>query len=323
MSEWTGTTVLVTGGAGAIGSQLVRRLHGDGAAVVVVDDLSSGHLDALPTGLHDLVIGDITDVGALDRAFRSSPEVVFHLAALFANQNSIDHPERDLAVNGLGTLRVVDAARRRGVRRIVYASSSCVYGDRPGALREDHASIDAATPYQATKLLGEQYARLLSGTGVEPVVARLFNVYGPGDGPGRYRSVIPNFLAAALCDEPITVHGDGSATRDFTYVDDIVDGLLRCATVPEAAGGTFNLGAGSETTVAQLASSIVRITGSRSEIRSVPGRPWDTVRRRRADPSRAADVLGWSAVCGLEPGLRATAAWLRDGVVGAQSRAAS
>ena len=306
--------VLVTGGAGAIGSTLTAALLAEGARVTVVDDLSSGwrwNLDDHP----DLAVieGDLLDDRVLDAGFDDDPQVVFHLAGFFANQNSVDHPERDLLVNGLGTLRVYERAADRPGTRVVYSSTSSVYGGGDGTPVGEEAVGNAfTTPYQITKLLGEHYAGWFARWRDTPsVVVRFFNSYGPGEVPGRYRNVIPNFVWRALRGRPLVITGTGDETRDFTYVGDIVDGLLRCGGVPDAEGRTFNLARGRERSVADLAALVLEATGCEVPIEHAPRRSWDTKDRLVASTALAEQVLGFGAEVDLEQGLVDTVAWFR------------
>ncbi|MCG3174829.1 MAG: UDP-glucose 4-epimerase [Myxococcota bacterium] len=306
---------LVTGGAGAIGSRLCARLITDGFQVIALDDLSSGYLENLPPSA-EFVSGSICEADLLNRLFEQYRFThVFHLAALFANQNSVDHPERDLDVNGLGTMRIgLEACRPdslKRLRRLVYTSSSCVYGNCAGKVSET-AAFDLDTPYAITKLLGEHYFRYFSRQyGVPVSIVRLFNSYGPGERPGKYRNVIPNFIWKALNNEPLTITGTGEETRDFTYIEDVVDGIVLAATSDNAAGETFNLATGQETPVGELARMIVEMTGSKSEIRHVPRRSWDHVLRRCGDISRARERLGYDPKTTLPEGLRPAIEWIR------------
>ena len=217
--------VLVTGGAGAIGSNLARALIKRGNEVVVVDDLSSGYRDLVPAGAR-FVEGSITDDTALAAAFEPAPHYVVHAAALFANQNSVDHPQDDLMVNGLGLIKVLERAVKAEVRKVLFCSSSCVYGGK-AMMREGDLELRPETPYAITKWLGERYIRYWADQhGLNAASVRLFNVYGPGERPGRYRNVVPNFFALALRGESLVVTGTGEETRDFTFMKDAVDGLL-------------------------------------------------------------------------------------------------
>jgi UDP-glucose 4-epimerase len=312
--ELAGQRVLVTGGAGMIGSHLVARLLAEGvASVVIVDDLSSGHRELVPdTPTVGFVEGDITDPRVLDEAFAARVDMVFHLAALFANQNSVEHPSDDLRVNGMGTLLLLERARAADVKRFVYSSSSCVYATRLTRMTEDCLDFACETPYEITKLLGERYCHYFHSSYRLPVtIVRYFNAYGPHEHPGRYRNVIPNFMALALDGKPLPVHGDGSATRDFTYVEDTAEGTCLAAVREQAIGEVFNLGTGRETTVLDLATRINRITGNQAGIAHVPTRSWDKVQRRSADVSKAKRLLGFRPRWELEDGLAKTWDWLR------------
>jgi len=314
---YSGRTVLVTGGAGAIGSHLVRALSDLGARVVVLDDLSSGRLWNLP-GRPDVwfVRGSVTDPDAIECVFEDRPRTVFHLAALFANQNSVDHPERDLEVNGFGTLRMLEASVEHGVERFVFASSGCAFHEDglPLPVQEDTAAIHPVTPYQITKGLAELYCRYFQRQhGLQTVRARLFNSFGPGEVPGRYRNVIPNFLYLAMTGQPLVITGTGEETRDFTWVGDIVDGLLRAGAVEAAAGEALNLGSGREVRIATLADLVIRLTGSTAGIRFAARRGWDVKTRLVADISKARRLLGYSpGSVSFEEGVRRTFEWMRE-----------
>jgi UDP-glucose 4-epimerase len=311
-----GRTVLVTGGAGAIGSNLTRALASAGARVLILDDLSASarwNIPSLPEVL--FVEADVRDEQELKRVFSERPSVVFHLAALFANQNSVDHPETDLLVNGLGTLRVMEYASLAGVDRMVYASSGCsIYGsDAPLPLTEDHVSLDLATPYQITKMLGEAYGHFFHRHHGLPVVRpRLFNCYGPGQVPGQYRDVIPNFVYWALKGQPLPITGTGDETRDFTFVGDVVDGLLRAGVHEAAVGQAFNLASGVETRIVDLATAINDLTENPAGVRHVPARRWDVKKRVCASVDLAEDLLDWTPSTRLAAGLESTVRWFRD-----------
>ena len=305
LAALAGARALVTGGAGAIGCNLVRQLLELGAEVVVIDDFSSGRRANIVDldGEFRLLQGDVADVDLLDRAFADGVDFVFHLAALFANQNSVEHPQDDLHTNGLGTLRLLEKASAQQVGRFVYASSSCVYGGRSEMLEEDLPAVPD-TPYGITKVLGEQYARFFAHQhGLPTAVLRYFNSYGPGELPGRYRNVIPNFFALAAAGEPLPITGTGEETRDFTYVDDIVLGTLLAAVVKGAEGGVYNLGTGAETRIVDLAERINAIAGNDAGIELVPRRDWDQIPRRCASIDRARSELEYRPGVGFDEGL--------------------
>ncbi|HEU4877846.1 MAG TPA: NAD-dependent epimerase/dehydratase family protein [Gemmatimonadaceae bacterium] len=306
--------VVVTGGAGAIGSRVVRRLLADGAEqVVVVDDLSSGYEWLLPRDPRvRLIRGDVCDLSTLNLGVKES--VVFHLAAFFANQNSVDHPADDLHTNGLGTLNVLRWAADNNARRVVYASAGCSIAghgiDAP--IREEMpVSLHLDTPYQITKALGEFYCNYFLSQ-VSSVRCRFFNSYGPGEVPGNYRNVIPNFIWRALHGEPLFITGTGEETRDFIFVDDLVNGLLRCAYTPQAHGEAINLGTGVQTRIIDLAMTIRELCNSRSDIRYVARRAWDHSVRRQADIGKAQTLLGLSPNVGLREGLERTVQWFHE-----------
>jgi len=309
-------TVLVTGGAGAIGSNLTARLAALGARVIVLDDLSSAerwNVPSLPNVL--FVEGDILDEVKLKRVFFDRPRLVFHLAAFFANQNSVDHPERDLMVNGMGTLRMMEYSVLTGVERFVYASSGCsIYGsEAPLPLREDFMSLHLTTPYQITKMLGELYGNFFHHHyGLKVVKTRFFNSYGPGEVPGQYRNVIPNFIYWAMKGMPLPITGSGEETRDFTFVGDIVDGLLRAGHSESAIGEEFNLASGSETRIVDLARLVNEAVGNSAGIRHAERRKWDTKLRLLASVEKAKHLIGYTPSTSFAEGLRATVAWFRE-----------
>ena len=306
-------TVLVTGGAGAIGGNLTRSLAEAGAKVIVYDDLSSAERWNVPSIPNVLFAeGDILDEIKMKRVFFDKPRIVFHLAAFFANQNSLDHPERDLQVNGMGTLRLLEYSVLTGVDRFVYASSGCsIYGSSaPLPLKEDFVSLHLTTPYQITKMLGELYCNFFwHHYELNVVKARFFNSYGPGEIPGQYRNVIPNFIYWAMKGKPLPITGDGEATRDFTYVGDIVDGLMRAGAMDSAIGEEFNLASGVETRIADLAHQINRIIGNRAGIQFTEKRKWDTKSRLLASVDKARDLIGYNPNTSFEHGLEATIRW--------------
>lgn len=314
--DYRGQTVLVTGGAGAIGSNLTRALAELGAQVLVLDDLSSAERWNVPSVPGVLFIeGDVLDEVKLKRVFFERPRIIFHLAAFFANQNSVDHPEKDLMVNGMGTLRLLEYAVFTGAERFVYASSGCsIYGSSaPLPLREEFMSMHLSTPYQITKMLGELYCNFFHNHYELAVVKpRFFNSYGPGEVPGQYRNVIPNFIYWAMRGLPLPITGTGEETRDFTYVGDIVDGLLRAGSLPGAVGEEFNLASGVETRIVDLAHMINKATGNTAGITFAQRRKWDTKSRLLASVDRACELIGYSPSTPFEVGLQQTVQWFQD-----------
>jgi UDP-glucose 4-epimerase len=317
LEHYRGKKILVTGGAGAIGSNLCRRLSELGAGMVVIlDDLSSSYTWNIPNGRNILFVkGCVTDEVCLKRVFGEEPEIVFHLAAFFANQNSVDFPERDLHSNGLGTLRVLEYARMTRVKRVVYASSGCsIYGHgAPLPLREEFMSMHLSTPYQVTKMLGELYCNFFANHyGMEVVKTRFFNSFGPGEVPGQYRNVIPNFIYWAMKGMPLPIAGDPDATRDFTYVGDLVDGVLRAGYEPDAVGSEFNLASGREVSVGDLAERVNRLTGNKAGTVMAGKRKWDNKSRILASLDRSRQVLGYDPTMEFERGLQNTIDWFRE-----------
>lgn len=315
MKHYKKRRILITGGSGCIGSNLIRTLlKADPERIVVIDDLSASFEWNLPRDERLVFIkGSILDEESMKRAFSVKPHHVFHLAAHFANQNSVDHPETDLLVNGLGTLRVLEYANLAGVERFVFASSGCsVYGSQaPLPLKEDFVSLHLDTPYQMNKLVGEIYCNFFNNYYKLPVaIARYFNVYGPGEVPGRYRNVIPNFMYWAMNGKPLPVTGTGEETRDFTFVDDIVDGTLRLGVVKEAVGDAFNLASETETKVIYLANWINETTGNKAGIVYRQKRDWDKIVKRRASIEKARKILGYRPKTSMDAGLKKTYEWI-------------
>lgn len=316
LSCYTGKKILVTGGAGCIGSNLIRALlKAEPERIIVIDDLSASSEWNLPKDDKIVFIkGSILDEEKMKRAFSFKPNYVFHLAAHFANQNSVDHPETDLLVNALGTLKTLQYAQLVGVERFVFASSGCsVYGSQaPLPLKEDYVSIHLDTPYQINKLVGELYCNYFHDYYELPItIARYFNVYGPGEVPGKYRNVISNFMWWAMNGRALPITGTGEETRDFTFVSDIVDGTLRMGIMKEAIGEAINLASGTETRIIDLANWINDLTENKSGIIYKPRRKWDKITRRRASIEKARRLLNYKPKTDIKSGLRKTYVWFK------------
>ena len=267
--------------------------------------------------LEDLPIrfwrGSVTDDEILREVFADPPSVVVHLAANFANQNSVDYPQKDLSVNGMGTLKILQKSAEAAVSRFVYASSSCVYGNGPVRLSETLREYSLDTPYAVTKFLGEQYVNFFNVHHAMPmVVLRFFNSYGPGEYPGKYRNVIPNFMYRALTGEPLVITGTGEETRDFTFIGDTVQAILSAMTAESAVGRTINVGSGRETTIRELAEATRSICGSDVPIECRPRRDWDSVTKRCADITLAGELLQYAPSVDLRDGLERTHRWFLE-----------
>ena len=312
-----GKTVLVTGGAGAIGGNLVQKLNSlEPKKVIILDNLSSSYEWNIPKGDKiQFVKGDVLDEEKLRWVFKYKPEIVYHLAAHFANQNSVDNPETDLMVNGMGMLRVLQYSHLVGVERFVYASSGCgIYGlDSKMPFEEHDVSISLYTPYQVTKMLGELYTNYFHNLYGLPIVnARFFNSFGPGEVPGRYRNVIPNFFYWAMNGVPLPITGTGEETRDFTYVGDIVNSLLAMVCYDEAVGEAFNVGSGQETRIGDLAAWINELTGNKAELIYRPRRDWDKKSRLLSSIEKARRILHYEPSMKFKEGLEYTYNWFQN-----------
>jgi UDP-glucose 4-epimerase len=305
---------LVTGGAGFIGSHLVEALARQGRRVRVLDDLSTGlranlaHVQPAP----EITEGDVGDADAVNRAL-NGVGVVFHLAALASVQRSVEKPGDTHRVCATGTLNVLDAARRAGVRRVVYAASSSAYGIPAGDVQTELDSIQPLSPYAAAKLAGELYAQSFTATyGLETVRLRFFNIFGPrqrADSP--YSGVIALFTAALTGGRAPTIFGDGLQSRDFTFVTDVVQALTKAAQTPGVSGQVYNIGTGRATNLLELVAALNRQLGTNIAPQLAPPRAGD-VRHSRADISRARRDLGYEPAVTFEEGLSQTLGWYRQ-----------
>ena len=306
--------VLVTGGGGTIGSNLIRELIADGGyEVLAIDNLSSGREENLVKSKRfSFYQGDILDDDLLHEVFSQRIETVFHLAAFFANQRSIEYPETDLKSNVLGTLRLLEHCRTKGIKRFVFSSSSCVYKPSIEPLSEINPT-GFETPYSLTKRVAEQYVNFYTNYHkIESTILRFFNPFGPFDLPGSYRNVIPNFIYKALRGESLLISGTGEESRCFCYVGNIVRGTIDASESNNAINETINLGIASEVKIITLAETINLMCNNEGNIRFIPKRNWDTTLRRIPCLDKAESLLNYKATVGFAEGLALTKKWFVD-----------
>lgn len=302
---------LVTGGAGFIGSHLVKALLGSGRKVRVIDDLSTGSMERLKDfeGL-DVVQADLSTADLLPSL--AGVERVFHLAAVPSVPRSVADPERAHRSIATATVRLLDAARRHHVSALVLSSSSSVYGDAATLPKHEGLSPAPVSPYAVAKLAAEAYGRAFARLyGLRIVSLRYFNVFGPGQDPtSEYAAVIPRSIQRALAGQPLTIFGDGDQTRDFTYVDNVISANLAAAQADFPVGSVYNIAAGSPVSINALVEAIERLAAVPLQVHRLPARPGD-IRHSHADITAAARDLGWQPHIGFEDGLSRTLDWFR------------
>jgi nucleoside-diphosphate-sugar epimerase len=299
---------LVTGGAGFIGSHIARRLLSDGASVRIVDNLTTG-LEQRLSGLHqslEFIRGDLADSLVSDDAVKGV-DFVLHQAAIPSVQRSVADPLSTNRANVTATLNILESCRKAGVRRVVFAASSSAYGDTELLPKVEEMPPDPLSPYALQKLVGERYCQLYYRLyGLETVSLRYFNVFGPSQDPhSEYSAVIPKFIAAMQAKKAVTVYGDGEQSRDFTYVDNVVDANLKALRAPQAAGRVCNIGCGERITLNTLIRSLEEIIGIKADVIYASAKPGD-VRHSLADITSARRILGYEPKVGIEDGLRRT-----------------
>jgi UDP-glucose 4-epimerase len=306
-------THLVTGGAGFIGSHIIDALLARGDRVRVIDNFCTGHRGNLePYGKRiEFIEGDLVNQGDVERALEGV-EVVFHQAALASVPRSVDKPLDTNAACVTGTVTLLDAARRSGVRRVVFAGSSSAYGDQPVPGKHERLLPAPLSPYAAAKLAGEFYCQAFTSTyGLETVTIRYFNVFGPRQDPkSQYAAVIPKFITEMLAGRRPTIFGDGQQSRDFTYIDNTVYGNLLAAEAPGAVGRTINVACGQSFNLLELVAGINRALGTTIEPIFEPARAGD-VRESLADITLARELLKYEPKVGFEEGLRRTVDYYR------------
>jgi nucleoside-diphosphate-sugar epimerase len=314
ISSFDDCTVLVTGGNGAVGCNLVKTLLTSSAKVVVLDDFSQSSAKNL--SLHKnlkIIKGNINDEKILEKTFAKKYDYIFHLAARFANELSVKNPLEDLNVNTRGTLQVLLHAAKQNPSRFIYTSSSSLYGSQTANSFKETLYPNPSTPYAASKLSAEHYCNAIHQLyGLNYTTVRLSNSYGPYDPPGKFRNVIPNFFEAAINGKDLVITGNGSETRDFTFVSDTVKGILLAASKKSANNQIFNLGTGKETKILHIAKIILDITKSNSKISFKPRRSFDHIARRKMDISKARNLFGYFPEVDLEDGLKITHDWFSN-----------
>ena len=309
-----GQKIVVTGGAGFVGSNVVRRLLAENASVVVLDDFYTGDDNNLPVGESnlDVVRGSVTEFDLVRDVIKGA-SLVFHLAArniIVSTRN----PREDYEVNIGGTLNVLLAARELNTPRVVYSSSTSVYGNpRYLPINEDDAT-NMLSPYAVSKFAGENYCKAFyESYGLSSAVVRYSNVYGTAQRPDNpYCGVVSKFFESAMKGESPKIHGDGEQTRDFTYIDDVVEATLLAGISPKADGQVYNVGTGREVSVNQLARTIIEITGAKLEPAYVDRRDIDNIRRRVVNIEKIRRELRWIPTFTVEQGLRRTYQWLKE-----------
>ncbi len=306
------TTCLITGGAGFIGSNLADELIKQGAKVRLIDNLVTGFRENLDeiSGDFDFFEADINDDASLAKAV-DGVEVIFHQAALPSVPRSVDDPAETHQACVNGTFNLLNLAREKGVRRVIYAASSSAYGDQEILPKVETMAPDPLSPYAAAKLTGEYYCRVFSNVyGLECIALRYFNVFGPRQNPSsQYSGVISRFIDALMKDETPVIYGDGEQTRDFTYIANVIDANIKAASTSTGIGQIMNAANGEKVSLNQLLETLKKITGRENVTAEfLPERKGD-VKHSQADNRKAIEMIGYEKLVGLEEGLRRTIEW--------------
>jgi len=307
----TGTAV-VTGGAGFIGSHIADALTRNGLRVRVIDDLSTGHRENLDeiTGDVEFTEGSVADEQLLKKVLDGA-ELVFHEAAIPSVPRSVEHPRQSHVASVDGTFNLLLAARDQKVRRVVYAASSSAYGDQPTLPKKEEMLPDPLSPYAVAKLVGEYYAQVFARVyGMETISLRYFNVFGPRQDPGsQYSGVVSRFISVLLNNQQPVIYGDGEQSRDFTYIDNVIDANLRAASVTTGFGSVVNVANGERITLNNLLEELKAIVGKPEVKADYHEARVGDVRHSLADISRARELLGYQPLVGLREGLQRTIDW--------------
>lgn len=310
--------VLITGGAGAIGSNLVEKLSLAGTKkVIILDNMTSSYEWNIPNEKNVVFIkGDICNDDDLIRVFQERPTYIFHLAAFFANQRSVEYPVQCVDVNSIGTIKLLNYANLSScIKRFVYTNSEGgAYGsDLSLPYSEKEVSLKLGSPYYISKLSAELYCNYYYQYFKLPVATlRLFNSYGPGEVPGQYRNVIPNFIYWALNSQPLPLTGAGKMLRDFVYVDDTVEGIMRAGSFKEAIGESINIATGKSINIRNLADIVNKVTSNNSGVLQFETRKWDTRSKIIGDGTKALQLLNFQPKTEFESGIEKTVEWFKN-----------
>ena len=309
------TRVLITGGAGFIGSNLADELIGQGAKVTLIDNFATGFRENLEeiNGDFEFIEGDITDDAALDKAV-SGAEIIFHEAALPSVPRSVEDPAETHRICVDGTFNLLLKAKQTGVRRVIYAASSSAYGDQPVLPKVETMRPDPLSPYAVAKLTGELYCRAFNHVyGLETVSLRYFNVFGPRQNPASmYSGVISRFIDALMTGQQPVIFGDGEQSRDFTYIDNVVDANIKAAQTTKGLGKTMNVANGDRITLNKLLTVLKKITDTPDVAADFHEPRRGDVKDSQADNQRAIECLGYKEIVGLEEGLSRTIEWWKQ-----------